>query len=184
MSSQSYFKAVDVAIISIFCALWPALNLTLGPLGFALLRLPIFCDFAVFFTLLLVSWATGKFGTASIVGIIGSIVVLLIRASPHIIGFAISAMIFDILMSTNHHKLSIKAYNTIVTALVTAISAYFAGVITGTFFMNKPLNQATLEWALTLWGGWHLIGGIMSIAITLPIIGILEKASVRRIISA
>jgi len=184
MSKQKYFKAVDVALISVFCALWPALNLTLGPLGFALLRLPIFCDFAVYLTLLLATWATGKFGTTSIVGIIGSIIAYFIRASPHIIGFAASAIIFDILMSANHHKLHAKAYNMAVAALVTAISAYFAGVVIGVFFMNKPLDWTTLRWALTFWGGWHLIGGIMSIAITLPILGILEKGNVRRIISA
>jgi len=181
---QTYFKTVDIALISVFCALWPVLNLTLAPLGFALLTLPIFCDFAVYFTLLLATWATGKFGTASIVGIVGSTIVFLIRASPHIIGFAASAIIFDILMSANHHKLHAKAYNMIVAALVTAISAYFAGVIIGIFFMGRPCNQETLMWALTFWGGWHLIGGIMSVAITLPIIGILEKANVRRIISA
>lgn len=184
MSSQTYFKALDITLISVFCALWPTLNLTLGPLGFAWLRLPIFCDFAAFFTLLLVSWATGKFGTASVVGIIGSTIVLLIRASPHIIGFAASAIVFDILMSANHHKLHAKAYNMVVAALVTAVSAYFAGVVIGIFFMNKPLDWATLEWALTFWGGWHLVGGIMSIAVTMPILGILEKANVRRIKNA
>ncbi len=181
MSSQTYFKTVDIALISVFCALWATLNLTLGPLGFAWLRLPIFCDFAVFFTLLLVVWTTEKFGTASLVGIIGSIIILLIRASPHIIGFAASAIFFDILMSANHHKLDAKAYNMTIAAFVTALSAYFAGVVTGIFFMNKPLDLTTLEWALTFWGGWHLIGGIMSIVTTLPIIGILEKANVRRI---
>jgi len=181
MSSQTYFRAVDIALISLFCALWPTLNLTLGPLGFALFGLPIFCDFAVFFTLLLVTWATGKFGTTSIVGIIGSIIVLLIRASPHIVGFAASAIVFDILMSANHHKLHAKAYDMVVAALVTAISAYFAGVVIGIFFMSKTLDRTTLEWALTFWGGWHPAGGIISITITMPIIGIIEKANVRRI---
>jgi uncharacterized membrane protein len=100
MSSQTYFRAVNVALIGISCALWVTLNLIVGHLGFTWFRLPIFCDFAVFFTLLLVSWATGKFGAVSIVE------------------------------------------------------------------------------------GWHIVGGITSIVITLPIIGILKKADVRRIISA
>jgi len=179
-----YFSAIDIALISVFCALWTTLNLTLGPLGFAWFGLPIFCDFAVFLTLLLVTWITNKFGAASLVGIIGSIIILLIRASPHIIGFAISAIFFDILMSLNHHRLSAKIYNMTVAAIVTAISAYFAGAVIGVFFSNKPFNFKIVEWALTFWGSWHLIGGIISIIVTLPIIGCLEKANVRRIKSA
>jgi len=179
-----YFATVDIALIGVFCALWATLNLTLGPLGFAWFGLPIFCDFAVFFTLLLATWATGMFGTATVVGIIGSLVVFLIRASPHIIGFAVSAMFFDVLMLASHHKIDGKSYNMIIASLATALSAYFAGVVIGTFFTNNPLNQTTLGWALTIWGGWHLIGGIISLAITLPIIGILEKANVRKIKSA
>jgi hypothetical protein len=173
---KPYFATVDIALIGVFCALWATLNLTLGPLGFAWFGLPIFCDFAVFFTLLLATWATGKFGTASLVGIIGSIIILLTRASPHIIGFAVSAILFDILMSANHHKLSAKIYNMTIATLVTMASAYFAGIVIGFFFTNK-----SLDWTLTIWGGWHLIGGIISLAITLPIIGILEKANVRKI---
>lgn len=184
MSAKKYFTAVDVALIGVFCALWAVLNLTLGPLGFAWFGLPIFCDFSVFFTLLLVVWITSKFGAASLVGVIGSIIILFVRASPHIFGFAVSAVLFDILMSTNHHKLDAKAKNMITATSVTMLCAYFAGVIIGIFFTNKPLNWTTLEWALTFWGGWHLIGGIISIAITLPIIGVLEKANVRKIKNA
>jgi len=184
MNRKTYLKSVDIALIGIFCALWVALNLTLGPLSFRLFALPILCDFAAFFSLLLVTWVTGKFGAASVVGIIGSIIVLLTGASLHIIGFAASAVVFDMLMCANHHRLHSKARNIAVAALVTAISAYFAGAVVGIFFMGMPLEEATVRWALTFWGGWHLIGGVMSVAITLPIIGILEKANVRKIRSA
>jgi hypothetical protein len=185
MESKTYFTVVDIALVSVFCAVWASLNLTLGPMGFAWFKLPILCDFSVFFTLLLVTWVTGRFGTASLVGIIGSIIVLMIRASPHIIGFAISAILFDILMSANRHKIHLKAYNLTVAALVTMISAYFAGVIIGIFFTEgKALTMETVHWALTVWGGWHLAGGILTVIITLPIIGVLEKANVRRIKNA
>jgi len=184
MKRKTYFTTVDIALISVFCALWVVLNLTLGPLGFSLFNLPIFCDLAVFLTLLLVVWATGKFGTVSIVGVIGSIIVLMMRPSPHIIGFATSTILFDILMSVNKHKIQLKIYNLITTALVTVVSAYFAGVIIGIFFMSKPLTSETMQWALTFWGGWHLIGGIIGIIVAFPIIGILEKANVRKIKSA
>jgi hypothetical protein len=178
LNEKKRFTSVDIALIGVFCALWVVLNVTLGPLGFAWFGLPIFCDFAVFSTLLLITWATGKFGATALVGAIGSSIILLLRTSPTIIGFAVSAIVFDVLMSANHHKLCMKAYDIIVAAFATAVSAYFAGVIIGVLFMRGPF-----DWALTFWGGWHLVGGIISVAITLPIIGILEKANMRKITS-
>jgi hypothetical protein len=64
-----------------------------------------------------------------------------------------------------------------IAAIATMLSAYIAGVLIGVFFTP---NQ-TVQWALTFWGGWHLVGGIMTIAITLPIILALEKANVRKV---
>ena len=176
MNSKTYFTTIDIALTSVFCALWVVLTLTLGRLSFQLLGLPVLHDFAAFFTLLLVTWITGKFGTASLVGLIGSILVLLAGGPLPVVGFAASAIVFDLLMSVNHHKIYPKVYSMVVAALVTAISAYFAGVVIGIFLMNQ-----TVEWTLTFWGGWHLIGGIMSIAVTLPLMGILEKADVRKV---
>jgi hypothetical protein len=178
---KTRFATVDIAFIGVFSAVWVALNLTLGPLGFAWFKLPIFCDFAVFFTLLLVTWLTGKFGAASLVGVIGSALILIMRGSPHIIGFAASAILFDMLMSAVHHKIYLKTYNMLFAAIAAIISAYFAGLIIGVFFMYKPLDWTTVEWALTFWGIWHMIGGIIGTVITLPIIGVLEKANVRKI---
>jgi hypothetical protein len=93
------------------------------------------------------------------------------------IGFAVSAVLFDVLMLANGHKFQMKVYSMTVAALATMASAYFAGVIIGVFFVPN----GTLEWALTVWGAWHLVGGIVSVAVTLLLIGILEKANVRRI---
>lgn len=61
-------KTVDIATIVVFSAIWAVLNLTVGPLGFTLFRLPIFCDFAVYFTLLLATWTSGRAGVPSAVG--------------------------------------------------------------------------------------------------------------------
>jgi hypothetical protein len=178
---RAWFTTVDVALIVVFSALWAALNLTIGKLGFTLFRLPIFCDFAVFFTLLLTVWMVGKFGAASIVGIIGAIIVSFLAPSAHLIGFSASSILFDVLMLVNKHRLRLKIRDLWVAASVTVISAYFAGVVIGIFFMGRPLDEATLQWALTIWGGWHLVGGIIGAVIALPIIGVLEGANVRRI---
>lgn len=168
-------KTVDIAIIAVFSAIWAILNLTLGPLGFTLFQLPIFCDFAVYFTLLLATWASGKILVPSAVGLIGALTVLAMRPnSTQMIGFMVSAFLFDNLMTLSRHEIRFKPYNLAIASIATVASAYFAGVIIGTVFMNR-----TIEWALTFWGVWHLIGGVISLIIAIPVIGILEKAKVK-----
>ncbi len=175
-----HFKPVDIAIISVFSAMWVVLNIILGPIGFRLFQLPIFCDFSVFLTLLLATWASGKMGTASAVGAIGAIIVLAVNpSSTQMIGFLASAVLFDVLMLFNKHKISFKPYSLCVAAFATAISAYIAGVVIGTIFMGR-----SLEWALTFWGVWHLTGGIISVVIAIPVIGVLERANVKGIKNA
>jgi hypothetical protein len=173
-NSKAYFTSVDIALVGVFCALWAVLNLTLGPLSFSLLQLPILHDFAAFFTLLLVVWATGKFGIASLVGIIGSCVAILLGGPLLIVGFAASGVIFDVLMLANRHRAYSTIRNLTITVLATMISAYFAGAVIGLFFMN-----GSFQWAVTIWAGLHMAGGIMSAAITLPILASMEKANVR-----
>lgn len=153
------------------------LNLTLGPLSFQLLGLPILHDFGVFFTLLLVAWLTGRFGTSLMVGIIGSIIAILLGGPPIILGFAVAAVIFDLLLTVNHHKIHASAKDLVAAASITVVSAYFAGAIIGALFMGYGI-----QWALTVWGGWHLIGGVLTVAVTLPIIVGLEKANVRKLV--
>lgn len=177
MSKRTYLTTVDVALTAVFCAFFAVLNLTLGPLSFQLLRLPILHDFAVFLPLLLVTWATGRFGTSSLVGIIGSAIAIFLGGPPLIVSFAASAVIFDLLMFANRHRIRISVYSLMIAAIATMLSAYIAGVLIGVFFTPSQ----TVQWALTFWGGWHLVGGIMTIAITLPIILALEKANVKKI---
>jgi hypothetical protein len=173
---NTYFRTVDVAFIAVFSALYIVMNLTLGPLSFQLLGLPILHDFGIFFTLLLVAWITGRLGTSIAVAFIGTAIAILLGAPPLIIGFAASAILFDFLLVANHHKIRNSIKGLVVPAIATIVSAYFAGVIIGVLFMSNGI-----QWALTIWGGWHLVGGVLTIAITLPIIAALEKANLRRL---
>jgi hypothetical protein len=81
-------------------------------------------------------------------------------------------------MSANHHKVRISIYSLTTAAIATILSAYVAGVLIGVLF--TPSNG--LQWAFTFWGGWHVVGGIFTLAITLPFIVALEKSNVRKII--
>jgi len=177
--TEKRFTTQDIALIGIFSALWIALNYYIAPLSFQLLHLPVGHGILVFFTLLLVTWATGKYGAASAVGIIGSTIVLLAGGSLPVLSFAATSLLFDVILMASHHKLKIKPYNIGIAVLATSISAYTAGIITGTFILNQPP-----EFAATVWGGWTLLGGILGAAITLPVIGVLEKANVKKIKTA
>ncbi|MGB9778825.1 MAG: hypothetical protein ACPLW8_05415 [Candidatus Bathyarchaeales archaeon] len=172
--SHGAFKTVDVALVGFLSAMWVVLHLYFGPIGFQLFHLPIFCDISAFLTLIIAIWIIGKFGGASAIEIIGSLIVLGIRAAPFQLGFLVSAIILDILCLAIRHKPLKGTRNVLALSFFTMISAYIAGVIIGVFFM-----AGGIYWALTFWAGWHMIGGLLSVIIASPIIGALEKAGVR-----
>jgi hypothetical protein len=173
---NTHFKTTDIAFIAIFGALYIVMNLILGPLSFQLLGLPILHDFGIYFTLLFVAWITGRFGTSIAVAILGSAIAVLLGAPPLIIGFTVSSIIFDIIFIANHHKIRNSIKGLTISALATICAAYTAGAVIGVLFMSNGI-----QWALTVWGGWHLVGGIFAAATTLPIIAGLEKANVRKL---
>jgi TRAP-type C4-dicarboxylate transport system permease small subunit len=61
------------------------------------------------------------------------------------------------------------------TAIVTIVSSHLADVFI-LYFMGGGL-----QYALTFWGAWTLVVGIIAFAIALPVIVALEKANVRKI---
>lgn len=174
--NKYYFTSVDVVLTGMFCALLIAVNLFLGPLSFSLTGLPVLHAFGIFFTLLLVAWVTGRFGTSSMAGGIGTIFALLLGAPYLIVCFLAAAVVFDLLMLSNHHKIRITRNSLAVTAIATMVSSYLAGILIIIFFMGGGLL-----YGLTFWGVWTLIGGILALVITLPVIIALEKANVRKI---
>ena len=175
--TEKHFTTQDIALISTFSALWVVLNYYVAPLSFQLLHLPVGHGILIFFTLLLVTWATGKFGAASAVGVIGSTIVLLAGGPLPVLSFAAVSLLFDVVLTVSHHKLEIKPFN--VGVLAVAVSAYTAGILTGFFILGQPF-----QFAATVWGGWTLLGGVLGAAVTLPLIGVLEKAGVKGIKTA
>ena len=169
--------SVNIALISIFSALWVVLNLTVAPLGFAVFHLPVVHSLIIFFMLILVTWAIGQYGAASIVSMIGSTIVVL--ANPQVLpvlGFVPAALVFDLVLLLNHHKVKIKLTNIAVAIFAAIVSAYVAAVVNGIVILN-------LAWmfTLTIWAAWNVLGGIIGVVIALPIIGVLEKAQVKKV---
>ena len=175
-NSNLHFRTIDVAFIAVFSALYIVMNLTLGPLSFQMLGLPILHDFGIFFILVLVAWITGRLGTSIAVAFIGSAIAILLGAPPLIIGFAVSAIVFDVLLIANQHKIRNTFKGLAIPAIAVLLSAYVAGVIIGILFMSNGV-----QWAFTIWGGWHFVGGVLAVVVTFPIIAVLERAHVRKL---
>jgi len=174
--TKNRFSA-NIALISVFSALWVVLNLTVAPLGFAVFHLPVVHSLIIFFMLILVTWATGKYGAASIVSIIGSAIVVF--ANPQVLpvlGFVPAAFLFDLVLLLNHHNVNVKLKNIILVFFGVIACAYVAAVVNGFVILN-------LAWmfTLTVWAGWNVLGGIIGAVISLPIVGVLEKAQVKRV---
>jgi len=176
MGNKYYFTSLDVALTGMFCALWIAVNLFLGPLSFSLTGLPVLHAFGIFFTLLLVAWVTGRFGTSSMAGIIGTMIAIALGAFPLIVCFSASAIVFDVLMFSNNHRIRNTRNSLALTAIATIVSSYLAGILIILFFQGGGLL-----YALTFWGAWTLVGGILALATALPVIMALERANVRKI---
>ena len=100
--------SVNIALVSIFSALWVVLNLTVAPLSFALFHLPVIHSLIIFFMLFLVSWVTSQYGAASAVGVIGSVIVVLAGGPLPVLGFIPAALMFDLLLLVNHHKINLQ----------------------------------------------------------------------------
>ena len=173
------FSAVNLALISIFSALWIVFNFTVAPVGFQLTKLPLIHAVISFLTLLLATWATKQYGAASAVGMIGSTIVLLAGGPLPVLGFAAASLVFDAILLVNRHSLNMKPFNIAIACLATIVSSYFAGILNGILI----LNQAPL-FAVTVWGGWTIVGGIIGFAIAYPIIGALERANVKKVKSS
>jgi len=179
LSDQSESKprfTVNIALTSMFTALWIALNLTVAPISFSLTGLPVIHSVSIFFTLILVIWATGQFGAATFVGVIGSAIVLVAGGPLPVLGFVPAAILFDLLFLINHHKINTKRTNVAMTIIVSIVCSYVAAVANGFIILNfAPF------FTLTLWAGFVVLGGVIGVALALPIIRVLERAQVKRI---
>ena len=72
--------------------------------------------------LVLVTWATGQYGAASAVSVIGSAIVVF--ANPQVLpvlGFVPAAFLFDLILLANHHKVNLKPLNVAVVILASIV---------------------------------------------------------------
>ncbi len=159
--SVAYFATRDLAVVTIFAALWGVLNVTVSPIVFQIFNIPFLCDIIGFAALILSVWWVRKFGTATFVGLIALIINMLIRPTAlHFFGFFAASIIFDVLAFLSGYKLLEKKFlGSVSLFLISVFSAAVAGLIIGNFFMPPA---ALIQWGGVLgWSGLHAIGGII-----------------------
>jgi len=170
-----YFRTRDIAGIAIFAALWGVLNVTLSPVFFQLFHLPFLCDLIGFASVTLAVWWVRKIGTATLVGIIATIVNFMFRpAAMHFLGFMAASIVFDILSFASGYEWLFKRriLGSIILIAISVVSAAVAGLIIGAFFMMPKVLQ---RWGGAMgWAGLHAIGGVIGGVIGVSLINALE----------
>jgi cell shape-determining protein MreD len=144
--------------------------------------LPILCDMVGFATLTLTVWWIRKFGAATAVGIIATVVNFIFNPyGVHFLGFMAASIAFDIAAKLIGYDRSFSdsLFTTTSMFLASVLSAAVAGLIIGTFFMEVP---ALARWGGILgWAGLHAVGGIIGGSIGIALVAALAARGVRRI---
>lgn len=159
---MTYFKTRDVAGITVFAALWGVLNPIISPVFFQFFHLPFLCDLIGFATIILVVWFVRKVGTATLTGIIATILNLTIRPDlTNFLGFTAASIVFDVLAYLIGYKVLFRKrlLGSFCLFTISVFSATVAGIIIGSFFMDPILLQ---RWGgILIWAGLHAVGGVL-----------------------
>jgi hypothetical protein len=158
-----YFNSRDIAAISMGAALWGALNVTVSPVFWAITNLPFCCDLIGFTCLILAVWWSRKFGTATAVGLIATVINFILRpAAMHFLGFTAASALFDITTRIVGYKTCFgnpKSSGVRLVAL-SIISGALAGSIIGNFFM-APGIITKVYGTVFVFTGLHAVGGLI-----------------------
>ena len=176
-----YFDSREVAAIALFSALWGVLNSIFAPIVFRMFGLPILCDMIGFATLALAVWWIRKFGAATAVGLIATVINFIFNpAGFHFLGFAAASVVFDVTAKLIGYDRCFKKplFVTVSMLPVSVLSAAAAGLIIGTFFVD---TSALAKWGGVLgWAGLHAAGGVIGGFIGITLVTGLSTRGVRR----
>jgi len=178
---MNYFSSRDVAAIALFAALWGVLNSIFAPIVFRMFGLPILCDMIGFALLTLTVWWVRKFGAATAVGLMATVINFVFNPSGvHFLGFAAASVVFDVTARLIGYDRCFKKplFTTVSMFSASVLSAAVAGLIIGTFFMVAP---ALFRWGGVLgWVGLHAAGGVIGGFIGIALVTGLSTRGVRR----
>jgi len=176
-----YLNTRMVAAVTMFATLWGVLNSILAPVVFSMTGLPILCDMMGFAVLTITIWWTRKFGTATMVGLIATVVNFIFNpAGVHFLGFWAASAVFDVAARLIGYDRCFKkpVFVTVSMLPTSVLSAAAAGLIIGTFFMATP---ALTKWGGVLgWAGLHAVGGAIGGLIGIVLVTSLTVRGVQR----
>jgi len=163
-----YFSTRDLAAVAVSSSFWAVLNALISPIFWQLTHMPFLCDLLAFMSLTLVVWWTGKFGAASLTGLVVMALTLVLRPGQFfILGFVAASVLFDILTKgagySNCFNKTLRGAACLISFSV--LSSGASGVIIGRFFMGLESLLSILTFA-----GLHAIGGVIGGAIGVAII--------------
>ena len=177
---MTYFNSRELAIVSLFSALWGILNGLFAPIVFRIIGLPILCDMIGFASLSLTFWWVRKPGAVTIVGLIATLINFILNPGGiQFLGFTAASMVFDMASSSLGTKRMFRNTAVAITCLllISIGSAAIAGLIIGNFFMATP---ALAAWGgVWGWAGVHGVGGIIGGLIGIAVITTLVSRKIQ-----
>jgi hypothetical protein len=176
-----YFSSRDVAAIALCSALWGVLNSIFSPIFFQMFHLPFLCDLIGFSSLTLAVWWTRKFGTATAVGLIATVINFSFPTRPDsvfFLGFTVASFVFDVLARlVGYRSLFEKALTgTVSLVLISVLSAAVAGSIIGSFFMSATALAGV--GGVLGWAALHAVGGVIGGFVGAPLATALTKRGI------
>ena len=169
---MTYFSTRDVAAMAMCAALWAALSITIAPIFWELTHMPFLCDMIGVILLILALWWAKKFGTATVTGVIATILTLISRpGATHFFGFMAASVVFDALARLIGYRncLERPIPSAISLLFISISSTAVAGLIIGNLFMNPNLI-ATMFGCVAFFVGLHAVGGFIGGVIGLTIV--------------
>lgn len=157
-----YFNSREITVIVMHSALWGILNSLISPIFFRATGLPLLCDLIGFAVLVLAVWWIRKFGAASTVGLLATIINFMFNPrGTHFLGFTAASIAFDLITYLTGYQRIFRSRIPMMILMLSSsiISAATAGFIIGTLFMT---SSALAMWGGVLgWMGLHALGGIL-----------------------
>ncbi len=181
-----YFTSRDIVAISMCAALWGVLNSIVSPIFWAVTHLPFVCDLIGFTCLIIAVWWTKKFGAATAVGLIATLINFILRpTATQFLGFLAASVLFDLTTRSVGYKTCFGNLKERAISLIalSVLSGAFAGSIISPFFID-PVIISQVYGNVILFISLHAMGGLLGGTLGFILVKAIESRGIHRPYSA